>query len=156
MGTGNARSPRGPGASARPPELRLELPGSMDFLEPFEDAVEGLARARGVPSDEAYGLRIALHEALLNAVLHGSRCDPRRRITLSLRIEAAGLRLSVADQGPGFDPGRVPDPLAEPNLTRGCGRGIFFMRRCMDRVSFSFPRTGGTVVRLRKRLGRTG
>jgi len=57
----------------------------------------------------------------------------------------------VRDQGPGFDPEQVPDPLAEENLARGGGRGLFYMRRFTDRVSFVFPRRGGSVVRLVKK-----
>jgi serine/threonine-protein kinase RsbW len=60
----------------------------------------------------------------------------------------------VRDRGPGFDPAIVPDPLAEENVGRGTGRGLFFMRRFADRVLFSFPRKGGVVVRLEKDLKR--
>jgi anti-sigma regulatory factor (Ser/Thr protein kinase) len=57
----------------------------------------------------------------------------------------------VRDRGPGFDPGALPDPREPVNLERGCGRGIFYMRSFTDRVSFVFPRNGGSVVRLAKR-----
>lgn len=135
-------------------ELRLELPASMDFLDPAEEAAVCLARTLGLPEEEAYYLRVALHEALTNAVRHGCQSDPRRRVGFSLRVLAHDLRISVADEGPGFDPRQIPDPLAETNLSRAGGRGIFYMRRFTDELSFSFPPQGGTVVRLRKRLQR--
>ena len=135
-------------------ELRVELPGCMDFVEPVEDAALAVARTRGVSENEAYSLRVALHEALTNAVQHGCAGDPRRSVRLALRVERRHLRISVADGGPGFDPRRLPDPLAEANLARRHGRGIFFMRRFADAVTFSFPPGGGTVVCLRTRLRR--
>jgi anti-sigma regulatory factor (Ser/Thr protein kinase) len=59
--------------------------------------------------------------------------------------------ITVRDRGPGFDPERVPDPCCEANLTRGSGRGIYYMKRFTDRASFVFPRRGGSVVRLAKK-----
>jgi serine/threonine-protein kinase RsbW len=58
----------------------------------------------------------------------------------------------VRDRGPGFDPRGVPDPLAPENIARNGGRGIYLMRHFADRVVYSFPRGGGTLVRLEKRL----
>ena len=152
MGSRHGRSPEAARGALGPGELRLELPGTLDYVDPVEQAAERLARARGLPEAEAFFLRVALHEALLNAVLHGCGCDPRRRVRFSLRVAAGALRLSVADDGPGFDPRRLADPRGPAGLLRGGGRGVFFMRRFADRVLFRFPPGGGTVVLLRKRL----
>jgi hypothetical protein len=57
----------------------------------------------------------------------------------------------VRDRGPGFDPGRIPDPRDAANLDRGCGRGLYYMRCFTDRLSLVFPRRGGSVVRLAKK-----
>jgi len=133
--------------------LRLEIPASVERLEPLEERVARLLRARGVGEDDAYVACAALHEALLNAVVHGCGCDPNCRVALALGLAADRLTLLVFDPGPGFEPRQLPDPLADENLARGGGRGVFFMRRLADGVSFRFPRRGGTAVRLVKRLG---
>jgi serine/threonine-protein kinase RsbW len=70
---------------------------------------------------------------------------------IGLHLTPGSLVITVRDRGPGFDPSAVPDPTAEQNLERGSGRGIFYMRCFTDRVSFVFPRIGGSVVRLAKR-----
>ena len=66
-------------------------------------------------------------------------------------IHPAALEVKVQDQGQGFDPESVPNPIAEENLLKAYGRGIFFMRSFMDEVSYSFPARGGTVVRMLKK-----
>ena len=70
-------------------------------------------------------------------------------------VPGSALVLTVRDQGRGFDPRRVADCTAPENLDHGCGRGLFFIRRFTDRVSFLFPRRGGAVIRLEKRLPRS-
>jgi serine/threonine-protein kinase RsbW len=134
--------------------MRVELPASLALVDPFEEAVRSWVRSHGVSEADAYGIQVALHEALTNAVRHGCQCDGRRRIRVVVRLGSRHVHLLVVDPGSGFDPARLPDPLAPENLTRNGGRGVFFMRRYSDRVAFRFPSRGGTVVSLVKRLGR--
>jgi len=109
-----------------------------------------MGRAGGLDGDEATFVGVALREAVVNAFRHGRSPDGCPcRIGLHLTPEA--LVINVRDRGPGFDPARVPDPRAPQNLERGSGRGIFYMRRFTDRLSFVFPRAGGSVVRLSKK-----
>lgn len=136
--------------------MRLELPASLDLIDPLDEVVVRLARAEGASEDDAFGIQVAFHEALTNAVRHGCRCDARRRIRVAVRLVSNELRVLVVDPGAGFDPRRLPDPLAADNLRRGGGRGVFYMRRFADRVGFRFPRGGGTAVSIVKRLHRLG
>ena len=86
----------------------------------------------------------------MNALRHGHNPDgaPTR---IGLHLTTDSLVITVRDRGPGFDPAAVADPCADQNLDRGCGRGLFYMRCFTDRVSFVFPRQGGSVVRLAKK-----
>jgi serine/threonine-protein kinase RsbW len=130
---------------------RLEVnngPHCESTLERLEAFAVGLARLGGLDPDGAHFLGVALREAVINALRHG-----RGAAWVALRLARRGvLVMTVRDRGPGFDPSRLPDPLAPENLVKGCGRGIFYMRRFTDRVSFFFPRQGGAVVRLEKRV----
>jgi serine/threonine-protein kinase RsbW len=85
----------------------------------------------------------------------GNRGDEARRVTRELDVDGDGLEIRVRDQGPGFDPSRVPDPLALENLCRSSGRGILLMKALMDAVTFCRPRGGGMEVRMRKSRPRT-
>ena len=122
-------------------------------LDRVEDLAVRLGRAGGLDADQAVFVGVALREAVVNAFRHGRSADgaPTR---ISLHLTPDSLVITVRDRGPGFDPDRLPDPCCEENLARGNGRGIFFMRCFTDRVSFVFPRRGGSVVRLAKKTKR--
>jgi serine/threonine-protein kinase RsbW len=125
-------------------------PDGEAALDHVEDLAVCMGRAGGLDGDQALAVGVALREAVVNALHHGRSPDgaPTR---IGLHLTPDCLVITVRDRGPGFDPQQVPDPCAAENLARGCGRGIFFMRRFTDRVSFVFPRNGGSVVRLAKR-----
>jgi serine/threonine-protein kinase RsbW len=73
-------------------------------------------------------------------------------VELVFTLTDSSIEVQVKDQGEGFKPDQIPDPLAPENLLKAYGRGIFFMRQFMDEVSYSFPSRGGTVVRMLKNL----
>jgi len=89
---------------------------------------------------------------VVNAIKHGNHGDGDKRVAVEFLLHPGALEVTVQDEGTGFDPGSVPSPLAEENLLKADGRGIFFMRSFMDEVEYLFPPEGGTLVRLVKRL----
>ena len=132
---------------------RFVLPPGPDgeaALDHIEDLAVCMGRAGGLDADEAVFVGVALREAVVNAFRHGHspQGDPTR---IGLHLTPDCLVISVRDRGPGFDPDRVPDPCSGENVERGSGRGIYYMRCFTDRVSFDFPRNGGSVVRLAKK-----
>src|SRR5262245_47003057 len=123
------------------------------FLDHLEHVAVGIGSARGLGPDEAYFLGIALREAVMNALQHGRRPDGAGPVTVSFRLSSNNLLdIAVGDRGRGFDPAGLAGPLAVENVEKNCGRGIFYLRRFVDRLSFTFPRCGGAVVRLGKWL----
>jgi anti-sigma regulatory factor (Ser/Thr protein kinase) len=92
---------------------------------------------------------LAVREAIANAIVHGNHCDPEKAVRISVAVnENCDLFVSVKDSGSGFDPGRLPDPVAPENLLAPHGRGIFIMRQLMDQVDFEFDH--GTEVHMRR------
>jgi serine/threonine-protein kinase RsbW len=133
--------------------LSINAASHLAWIDGIEQLTVCTSRAAGLDDDGAFFLGIAVREAIVNAVRHGHRFDPRQRVKVGIRIAAGRvIVITVRDSGPGFDPAAVPDPLAPANLTRPGGRGILFMRRFADRVRFSFPKGGGSVVHLEKDL----
>jgi serine/threonine-protein kinase RsbW len=128
-------------------------PDGEAALEHIEDLAVCMGTAGGLDGEQAQAVGVALREAVVNALHHG-RSPEGAPARIGLHLTPDCLVITVRDRGPGFDPHGVPDPCAAENLARGCGRGIFFMRSFTDRVSFVFPRNGGSVVRLAKRTRR--
>jgi serine/threonine-protein kinase RsbW len=105
--------------------------------EPALVAVLQQMEAAGFPEKDQFAVRLALDEALANAVKHGNRLDPTKWVTLRYRVAPETLLAEVEDEGPGFDPEKVPDPLAPENLERTCGRGVYLMRCYMTWVRYN-------------------
>jgi serine/threonine-protein kinase RsbW len=99
---------------------------------------------------EIFGVRLALEEAIVNAIKHGHRGDPTKKVRVRYRVTGAGVFAEVEDEGAGFDPNQVPDPLDPDNLERECGRGMLLMRSYMTTVRYN---DRGTCVALCKERG---
>jgi serine/threonine-protein kinase RsbW len=100
----------------------------------------------------AYGVDMALREAVTNAVIHGNKRDETKHVVVTLSNSPGSLEIVVRDRGEGFEPADVADPTDPQNLLKGSGRGILFMRTFMDEVEWLEHDEGGTVVRMTKRL----
>ncbi|MBP1642869.1 MAG: spoIIAB [Acidobacteria bacterium] len=133
-------------------ELHLTIGSRFENIELVQMTVDEVLRERGVPEDLRHWIGLAVREAVANAIKHGNRLDPGKRVDIAVGLERDRVEIRVGDEGPGFDPDRVGDPLAPENRLRTDGRGIFYMRKFMDEVGYSFGPGGGTVVTLRKRL----
>ncbi|MBI4541337.1 MAG: ATP-binding protein [Gemmatimonadetes bacterium] len=129
------------------PELVLELPNDLRAIGRAVEFV--VQRCRGIPTDERklrLNLRVGLTEALSNAMLYGNGRDPAKRVLVEFSCVSGCVVTRVTDEGPGFDPVRVPDPTAPANITKVGGRGLFLMRALMDEVQFNPAGNSVTLV----------
>jgi serine/threonine-protein kinase RsbW len=129
----------------------LSLPSRIETVATAAAAVAEFIGRFGVSDDAAFGIDMAVREAVTNAVLHGNRQDETKTVDIVLKSSPDAVEISVHDQGPGFNPEDVPDPTANENIMKTSGRGIFFMRTFMDEVDWLIRPEGGTTVRMRKR-----
>jgi serine/threonine-protein kinase RsbW len=127
----------------------------MESVSEVEEAADHLATEAGLDEDQRFHIGMAVREAAINAVLHGNEYDPARHIDVSLENTGKDLVFVIADEGNGFNPEKVADPLAPENLLRGTGRGIFLIRSLMDEVHFRQLHPG-TELTLIKHLAPTG
>ena len=111
---------------------------------PFLDELVAALTGVGYPSHDCAGVRLALEEAVVNGLRHGNGGNAAKRVWVRYHLGPEALLAEVEDEGPGFDPGRVPDPTLPENLERPCGRGLLLMRHYMTWVRFS--RTGNRVT----------
>jgi serine/threonine-protein kinase RsbW len=128
----------------------LSFPSRIDTVEAAAAAVAEFIGRAGVSEESAFGIDMAVREAVTNAVLHGNREDKKKTVDLTLKSLPDAVEISVHDQGPGFNPKEVPDPTKEENILKTSGRGIFFMHSFMDEVDWLIRPEGGTTVRMRK------
>ena len=139
----------------RPGRRSFRLSSTMESVGEVEAAADKLAAEAGLDEDERFHVTMAVREAAVNAVLHGNEYDPARKIAVGLENTGKALVITIADEGNGFIPESVPDPLAEENLLRGTGRGIFLIRSLMDEVHFRQLHPG-TELTLVKHLAAAG
>ena len=132
--------------------VRLDIASRLDLLEVVHTVLTHLGGLLGFDDEAMHYMTVALRESVVNAIKHVNKGDENKRVGVEFVLHPAALEFRVQDEGTGFDPDRVADPVAPENVMRPDGRGIFFMRSFMDEVSYSFPAKGGTVVRMLKKV----
>jgi serine/threonine-protein kinase RsbW len=135
-------------------QVRISIESRFENIELVDVVAEASLKHLGASEETAENAALAVREAVANGVLHGNRLEAGRRVVIDLRLFVDEVVITVTDEGGGFDPDQVPDPLAPENLLKPSGRGIFLMHQLMDDVEFRFNGAAGrgTVVTLRKRL----
>lgn len=128
----------------------LTLPSRIEAIDEAATAVAGLVTRSGIGEEAAFGIDMAVREALANAVIHGNKLDETRLVEINVKSSLDSFEVSVHDQGQGFNPDTISDPTKEENILKSSGRGIFFMRNFFDEVDWSISE-GGTTVRMIKR-----
>jgi serine/threonine-protein kinase RsbW len=130
----------------------LRLPSRIEAVAEAAAAVSEFMNRLGIDEGVAFGVDMAVREAVTNAVLHGNKLDEAKIVDLKLKNSPEAFEIIVHDQGTGFNPNVIQDPTKEENILKSSGRGIFFMRNFMDTVDWSADPKGGTTVRMLKKL----
>jgi serine/threonine-protein kinase RsbW len=130
----------------------LRFASRIEAVAEAAAAVSEFLNRVGISEDVAFGIDMAVREAVTNAVLHGNKLDSGKFAEIELKKSPELLEITVHDQGKGFNPNEIADPTKEENLLKTSGRGIFFMRNFMDEVDWTINPGGGTTVRMIKKL----
>jgi len=131
---------------------RLVLPSHIEAVADAAAAVTDFVKSCGLDEQAAFGIDMAVREAVTNAMVHGNQEDEAKSVEVILSCLDDALEIEIRDQGEGFDPANVPDPTEPANILKPSGRGIFLMRTFMDQVEWSARPDGGTAVRMVKRF----
>jgi serine/threonine-protein kinase RsbW len=132
--------------------VEMTFESNLKYVEVAEDVVRRVCTTAGFEEEEEHKLEMAVHESLINAIWHGNKNDPAKQVGLKFQIFGDRLEIRVRDQGNGFDPDHIPDPLEESNLLKVSGRGIFLIRAYVDEFRVSNVAGSGTEVTLVKRF----
>jgi len=138
--------------------VRLQFQSRFEVLDFVQVVSDQLGHLLGLDDDATHWVGVAIRESVINAIKHGNREDENKFVFVDLALAPVDtpseLVVSVRDQGAGFDPEALPDPLAPENVLKSSGRGIFFMRSFMDEVELRRAPEGGMEVRMVKKLRR--
>jgi len=126
-------------------DMQFLIPSRLDALGRVERIVQKIAERIGLSKDEHDNLAIAVTEAVGNAILHGNKKDPKKKVEVTAVLSKDRVEVTVKDQGVGFNPDHIGNPLDPQNLMKEHGRGIFILKSLMDEVAFQFSATGTSV-----------
>jgi serine/threonine-protein kinase RsbW len=136
--------------------VRLDFRSAFDMLDFVQVVSDHLGRLAGLDEESVHWVGVAVRESVINAIKHGNCCDERKRVYVEFTPLTSdlsrGLAISVRDEGCGFDPTVLPDPLAPENVLKPTGRGIFLIRSFMDEMELRKQPDGGMEMMMVKRI----
>jgi serine/threonine-protein kinase RsbW len=135
--------------------VHLEFTSAFEMLDFVQVVSDHLGRIVGLDDDARHWVSVAIRESVINAIKHGNRNDATKHVFVDLEARSNGqpeLFISVRDEGEGFDPEHVADPLAPENVLKASGRGIFLIRSFMENVQLRRAPEGGMEIRMTKRV----
>jgi serine/threonine-protein kinase RsbW len=118
-------------------EFEIFIPSSTAEGQKVQERIIKLVEDVSFPERGVFGVRLALEEAIVNAIKHGNRMDPNKSVRIHCCVTDDKVRVVIEDQGSGFSPEEVPDPTSDENLEKPCGRGIMLMRAYMSVVEYN-------------------
>ena len=124
-------------AAEMPVRRSVVLESRPSALEQSCREILATLEAGGFSQDDLFAVHLALEEAFLNAVKHGNRMNPNKKVLLDYVVDQEKVEIRMTDEGPGFDPHRIPDPRVGNNLYRPEGRGLLLIRSYMHTVEYN-------------------
>ena len=131
-------------------QFDLWIPNDTAEARDVQERIIGLMEQNAWPMRECFGVRLALEEAMVNAIKHGNRMEPDKQVFIACELAAEEITIVIEDQGEGFKPEDVPDPTDDENLENPGGRGIMLIRSFMNAVAYNDRGNRLTMV---KKLG---
>lgn len=133
-------------------KVSVTLDSNFQSVEVAERFVHSVMDRYRLEEAESHRVEMAVRESVINAIQHGNRCDESKKVELEISLSPAKLTIYVRDEGQGFDPASVPNPLEENNILKTSGRGIFIIRSFMDEFTVRRRPNDGSEVVMVKRL----
>ena len=133
-------------------EVDLIINSNYKFIDIGHDLVKYLCNLIGFDEDTTHWIILAVREGISNAIKHGNHCDNNKKVVVRMTYDNNELLVTIEDQGEGFDPTQVQNPLLPENLLKSTGRGIFYIKSFMDEVKYEFKKNRGTILHMKKVL----
>lgn len=134
--------------SGAAPHAEKALESTLESVDAAEDLVLQIAQEAGFEEDHLHKIGMAVREAMVNAVVHGNRYNLKKKVHLNVSVDGDRLTVTIVDEGEGYEPKDLPDPLAEENLLRQSGRGLLLIQAFVDEFTMRKAPPLGTEIRL--------
>ncbi len=123
----------------------LEFVSEPHSINIIEKVIDDMKLEFDIHEDSYGNILVAVTEAVNNAIMHGNKCDPSKKVKVHYEVDGDRIMFSISDEGVGFDYYNLPDPTAPENIEKPTGRGVFLMKHLADQVIFS---DNGKVVEM--------
>lgn len=130
-------------------QQRRTIASRFAEVPPVQQEIVDAAVEHEFDEAQVFAIKLALEEALTNAIKHGNKLDPDKQVAIDYRVNDREVRIEVCDEGGGFAPDAVPDPTVDANLEKPSGRGVMLIRAYMTEVHFN-P-TGNCITMIKRR-----
>ena len=137
-------------------KIEMSIGSALEYLDLIETISDGITSFMGFDEDTIHWIGMSVREAATNAIQHGNKLDPEKKVDIYFGIAPEHLDIWVKDQGTGFKIENLPNPLDPENLLKPSGRGIFYIRSFMDKVEFRALSQGGMEVHMMKKISKQG
>ena len=127
----------------------VEFPSDLSEAKLFQNRLEAALQACRYTESDIFAIKLAVEEALVNAIKHGNQMDHDKHVRVSYAVTSARFDVRIADDGPGFNPDDVPDPTDPGNIERPCGRGLLLIRGFMTDVRYNARGNEVTMSKVR-------
>jgi serine/threonine-protein kinase RsbW len=132
--------------------IEVSIGSTLDYLDLVQTVTDCITSFMGFDEDTAHWIGMSVRESVTNAIQHGNKLDPGKKVDVRFEVTPEYLDILVRDQGNGFKIDDLPNPLDPENLLKPSGRGIFYIRSFMDEVEFRRPSQGGMEIRMLKKI----
>ena len=128
------------------PQYSLTISSERSSIENAVTLAEKVAAEMNLIDEESDNLAISVSEAVANAIIHGNKLDKSKKVNISIFVKNNRVTVKVKDQGSGFEPKKLKNPIEPENISKEFGRGVFILRNLMDTVDFNFTKSGTEVI----------
>jgi serine/threonine-protein kinase RsbW len=132
--------------------IEIRIGSALEYLDLVQTLTDCITDFMGFDDDTAHWIGMSVRESVTNAIQHGNKLDPNKRVDIRFEVALDHLEITVKDEGKGFQIDLLPNPLDPENLLKPSGRGIFYIRSFMDEVEFIPHSQGGMEVHMVKKV----
>jgi len=139
----------GPLAFLRNPRNKktVTVPSETRYIRKVSEKILGSLRGFRLDEGKVFDIKLCIEEAVRNAIVHGNHSDRRLAVRVAYRVEDSKLVIEVEDEGAGFDRRAVADPTAPAHIMKNSGRGVYLIKKLMDKVDYNDTGNKITMVK---------